>query len=59
MNHEEDEDEFLYGDKAEGTLGKRSEAVPSKPIEHEMEQASEEGEVEDEEEEESDSVATS
>src|SRR5271170_5483234 len=58
MNQEEDEDAFLSGDTSEtaGATTKKS-SVPV-PVDHDMEPASEEGEVDDEEEDdEDDSVA--
>jgi len=63
MNPDEDEDAFLYGDGAQqnNTTSGQSASIAEKPVDQEMEQASE-GEVEDNEEEdeedESDSVFT-
>jgi hypothetical protein len=56
MNQEEDEDAFLYGDPEGAAAAGPASALPP-AADHEMEPASEEGEVDDDDlEDESDSV---
>ena len=58
MNQEEDEDAFLYGEQDKAAAAGPASADPPR-VDHEMEPASEEGEVDYDEEDESDSVRSS